>query len=160
MAEHELSTSAQRVQNTLNALGIALKVIELPASTRTAKDAADAVGCDVGQIAKSLVFEMSVSHRPILIIASGKNRVNEKLMKTIVGEKIKKAHAEFVRSQTGFSIGGVSPVGHTKKIPIYIDRDLFNYKEIWAAAGTPHALFCLTPDDLLKITSGKIVAIH
>jgi len=160
MAENELSASAQRVQKALVALKIKLKVVELPASTRTAIDAAEAVGCEVGQIAKSLVFEAIVSHRPILVIASGKNRVSETIMETIIGEKIQKANASFVRNHTGFSIGGIPPVGHAEKIPIYIDRDLLDYIEIWAAAGTPHAVFRLTPDDLLKITSGKVVAIH
>jgi prolyl-tRNA editing enzyme YbaK/EbsC (Cys-tRNA(Pro) deacylase) len=150
-----LNKSAQKVQESLAQFGLSLEVVELPDSTRTAKDAAQAIGCTVGQIAKSLVFMTKSSQRPILVIASGANRVNEELIGEIIGEKIVKATAEFVRQQTGFAIGGVPPVGHTNTIFTLVDEDLLKLDQIWAAAGTPHAVFALTGNDLLQITGGK-----
>lgn len=154
-----LSKSAQRVQEALERLGLALQVVELPSSTRTAQEAAQAIGCDVAQIAKSLIFKTRISQRPILVIASGSNRVNEKKIAGLVGEKVAKADADFVRQFTGFAIGGVPPVGHLQPIETYIDEDLLVFDEIWAAAGTPHAVFCLTGDDLLALTEGKVVPV-
>lgn len=155
----ELSSSAQKVQMALNTLGLSLQVIELPGSTRTAVEAAQAVGCQVGQIVKSLIFKAKRSEQPILVIASGPNRVDEKKIEALIGEPLGKADADFVRQHTGFVIGGVPPVGHLEKLETYIDQDLLQYAEIWAAAGTPHAVFRLTPDDLVKITGGKIVEV-
>lgn len=154
-----LSASARKVQEALMALGLPLQVKELPESTRTAVEAAQAVGCRVGQIAKSLVFKTKETNRPILIIASGANRVNEKRMAQYVGEPLEKADADFVRQHTGFVIGGVPPVGHTESLLTFIDEDLLQYEEIWAAAGTPHAVFPLTPGDLIRITGGRVVSI-
>jgi len=154
-----LSASAQRVQNALKALGLSLQVIELPASTRTAAEAAQAVGCQVAQIAKSLVFETTESHRPILVIASGINRVSEEMLSEQVGEPVRKASAEFARNHTGFAIGGIPPLGHVEKIETFIDRDLLALTEIWAAAGTPRAVFRLTGADLVKATGGKVITV-
>ncbi len=156
----ELSSSAQRVQNALNQLGLVLKVVELPDSTRTAADAAQAIGCEVAQIAKSLIFRARQSNRPILVIASGINRVNEKSIAAVLGEKISKANADFVRGRTGFVIGGIPPVGHMEPVETFLDKDLWQFDEIWAAAGTPHAVFRLTPDELERATSGKVIDIH
>ncbi len=156
----ELSSSAQRVQDALNQLGLVLQVVELPKSTRTAVDAAQAIGCQVAQIAKSLIFRAPVSDRPVLVIASGVNRVNEGAIASILGEQIDKADADFVRSRTGFVIGGVPPVGHLEPIETLLDRDLWHYHEIWAAAGTPHAVFRLTPDELERATAGKVISIQ
>mgnify|MGYP002640266823 CR=1 FL=1 len=155
-----LSTSAQRVQDALDELGLVLQVVELPGSTRTAADAAASIGCTVAQIAKSLIFRLKSSDQALLVIASGVNRVNEKLLAERVGEKIGKADADFVRSQTGFVIGGVAPIGHRQKIRTFIDEDLLRFTEIWAAAGTPHAVFRLTPDDLLRATQGQVIPIQ
>ena len=152
-----LSSSAQKVQQALNAIGMQLEVVELPDSTRTSVEAAQAIGCQVGQIAKSIIFRALASQRPIMVIASGPNRVNEKVIETLIGEAIGKADADFVRQRTGFVIGGVPPVGHTEQIETFIDTDLLKYPEIWAAAGTPHAVFCLTPAALLRMTGGKLV---
>ena len=152
-----LSSSAQKVQKALKALGLKLEVVELPASTRTSQEAAEAVGCQVGQIAKSIVFQTLISHRPILVIASGPNRINEKVIAELTGEDIGKADADFVRQRTGFVIGGVPPIGHEQRLVTYIDRDLLQYPEIWAAAGTPHAVFHLKPEDLVKMTSGLVI---
>lgn len=155
----ELSTSAQKVQEALTALGLPCQVVELPASTRTAQEAAQAIGCIVAQIVKSLIFRGTRTGKPILVLASGVNRVNEKRLGEMAGEPIGKADADFVRQHTGFAIGGVPPVGHSTAIETYIDADLFQYPEIWAAAGTPRAVFRLTPQDLQTMNHGSIVSI-
>lgn len=154
-----LSPSAQKVQQALAGFGLDCRVKELGESTRTALDAAQAVGCDVGQIVKSLVFRGKTSGVGVFVVASGANRVNEKLLAALVGEKIDKADADFVREQTGYAIGGVPPVGHATPLVTFVDEDLLQYQEIWAAAGTPNALFSLTPEQLCLITSGKVVPI-
>lgn len=154
-----LSSSARKVQDALNALGISLDVVELSSSTRTALEAAEAVGCEVGQIVKSLVFKAKRSERPILVITSGKNRVDEKKIETLIGEPLGKADADFVRLHTGFVIGGVPPLGHTERLETFIDEDLLEYLEVWAAAGTPNAIFRLNPKDLARMTGGRFVKI-
>jgi len=155
----KLSSSAQRVQDALQAFGLTCRVVEMPQTTRTAEDAARAVGCTVGQIVKSLIFRGKQSGKPILVATSGANRVDEKKIAALIGESIGKADAEFVRENTGFAIGGVPPMGHVQRVTVFLDEDLIQYKEIWAAAGTPKAVFKLTPDDLQKITDGKVVAV-
>lgn len=155
-----LSPSAQKVQQALQALGMTLQVVELPDSTRTAIEAAQAVGCQVGQIVKSLVFKTKRSQRALLVIASGSNRVDEKLIEARIGEPLGKADAEFVRQQTGFAIGGVPPLGHASPLLTFIDQDLLQYERVWAAAGTPHAVFELNPADLARMTGGEIIPIH
>jgi prolyl-tRNA editing enzyme YbaK/EbsC (Cys-tRNA(Pro) deacylase) len=154
-----LSASAQRVQDALKALGVACQVVELPDSTRSAAEAAAAIGCRVEQIAKSLVFKGRSTDRPILAIVSGANRVNEAQLGEVLGEPIAKADAEYVRRRTGYVIGGVPPVGHAEPIVTVLDADLLQYDEIWAAAGTPRAVFRLTPVDLQRITGGKVVSV-
>lgn len=143
-----LSKSAQKVQKALWEMGLPYEVIELPQSTRSAEEAARAVRCEVGQIAKSLVFRGKNSGRPILVITSGKNRVDEEKLSSYVSEPVEKADADFVREETGFSIGGVPPIGHAKPLVTFIDEDLLDYEEIWAAAGTPNAVFKLSSRDL------------
>jgi len=155
----ELISSAQKVQNALQARGFSYSVVELPDSTRTAKEAAEAIGCGVEQIVKSLIFRGKQSNKPILVVASGTNRVNEKQLGALAGEPIGKADADFVRQHTGFAVGGVPPLGHSKPIETFIDEDLLQYKEIWAAAGTPFAVFRLTPADLKIMTSGQVTSI-
>jgi Cys-tRNA(Pro) deacylase len=154
-----LSHGAQRVQHALDTFGIALQVIELPASTRSAVEAAEAIGCRVEQIAKSLVFKTQASEQPVLVIASGPNRVDEKRIAELLGEPILKADADYVKQRTGFVIGGVPPVGHIEPISTFIDQDLLQYETIWAAAGSSHAVFELTPQDLLRITSGPVIRV-
>ncbi len=153
------SPSAQKVQQALQVMGFALQVVELPDSTRTAAEAAQAVGCQVGQIVKSLVFKAKRSQRPVLVVASGANRVNEKAIEALIGEPLGRADADFVRQRTGFAIGGVPPVGHSERLETFIDEDLLQQPEIWAAAGTPNAVFRLTPDDLVRMTGGRVVKI-
>lgn len=158
MAE-ELSASAQKVQAALHELGLELQVVELPGSTRTAIDAAQSIGCEVGQIVKSLIFKGKRSGRPLLVVASGSNRVDERRVEAILGEPLGKADADFVRERTGFAIGGVPPLGHSERLETVIDADLLGYDVIWAAAGTPHAVFRLTPADLQRMTGGHVAAI-
>ena len=154
-----LSSTASRVQDALAAAGLTATVVELPQSTRTAADAAKAVGCEVGQIAKSLVFRASESGQAVLVIASGMNRVNERAIAGAIGEPIGKADAEFVRAQTGFAIGGVPPVAHANPIRTFIDRDLLRFDRIWAAAGTPNAVFELSPSELPSLTGGTVIRV-
>jgi len=154
-----MSASAQKVQQALNAFGLALEVVELPQSTRTATEAAQAAGCSVGQIVKSLVFRGRQTERAVLVLTSGANRVNEQTLAQLAGEQVGKADPDFVRQRTGFSIGGVPPVGHSEPLPTFIDQDLMQYSEIWAAAGTPNAVFRLIPADLVRISSGRIVSV-
>ncbi|HET9221689.1 MAG TPA: YbaK/EbsC family protein [Roseiflexaceae bacterium] len=154
-----LSASAQRVQDALTALGLPCRVVELPGSTRTAQEAADAVGCTVGQIVKSLIFRGARTDTPILVLASGANRVDERRLGELAGEPIAKADAAFVRAHTGFAIGGVAPLGHPAPLKTYIDADLLQYTEIWAAAGTPNAVFALTPADLEAMTKGQVLRV-
>ena len=155
----KLSPSARKVQEVLQTRGLSFRVVELPASTRTAREAAEAIGCQVGQIAKSLVFKGKHSGKPLLVIASGVNRVDEAKVAELVGEPIEKADADFVRQRTGFSIGGVPPVGHSVPLQTWIDEDLLKHETIWAAAGTPHAVLELKPTDYPEMTGGEIASI-
>jgi prolyl-tRNA editing enzyme YbaK/EbsC (Cys-tRNA(Pro) deacylase) len=126
----------KKVQDALKALGFRNEVLELPVSTRTAAEAAQAAGCQVGQIAKSIVFRGQSKGRPISVIANGTNRVNERRLEELIAEPLGKADAEYVRKHTGFVIGGVPPIGHRGKMEIFVDEDLLRYEEIWAAAGS------------------------
>jgi prolyl-tRNA editing enzyme YbaK/EbsC (Cys-tRNA(Pro) deacylase) len=154
-----LSPSALKVQEALLALGFNCKVIEFQESTRTSADAAARVGCQIGQIVKSLIFRGQATSKPVLVLTSGTNRVDESHISQYVGETIGRADAEFVRAKTGFAIGGVPPVGHVQPLETYLDEDLLQYGRIWAAAGTPNAVFELTPAILVKLTSGKVVRV-
>ncbi|MGD8561429.1 MAG: YbaK/EbsC family protein [Desulfarculaceae bacterium] len=155
----QLSASAQKVQKALIDLGLPDSVVELPQSTRTAKEAAQAVGCKLGQIAKSLIFRAAQSGKPVLVIISGDRRVDEKKVQEFLGEPIAKADADFVRQATGFVIGGVPPVGHDQPLTTFIGDDLMRFEQIWAAAGTPKAVFKLTPQDLIRMTQGQVVCV-
>ncbi len=155
----KLSSSAQKVQQALKAHGVACQVVEMQQTTRSAQEAADVVGCQVGQIAKSLIFKSKQTNQPILVIASGPNRVNEKKISYLISEPLGKADADFVREHTGFAIGGVPPLGHPRALRTFIDEDLLRFDTIWAAAGTPNAVFKLTPDELQKITNGEIISV-
>lgn len=149
----------EQVRCALLNKGFGGQVVEFSRSTRSAEEAALAVGCELGQIVKSLVFEGLRSHRPFLVLVSGKNRVQEKKLEELVGEPIKKAAADFVKQKTGFSIGGVPPVGHRGKLETFIDQDLLSYREIWAAAGSPSSVFKLSPADLLRLTGGRVISV-
>jgi prolyl-tRNA editing enzyme YbaK/EbsC (Cys-tRNA(Pro) deacylase) len=155
----QLSPSAQKIQNLLLTLGYDYNVIEHVESTRTAQEAADRAGCDLGQIVKSLIFRGKTSGKPILVLTSGANRVDEKRISGYAGESISRADADFVRTVTGFAIGGVPPIGHAEKMETYLDEDFLSYQTIWAAAGTPNAIFELKTADLQKMTDGKIAQV-
>ena len=148
--------SALRVQAVL---GDGFTVLEFDAGTRTAADAAAAIGCTVAEIAKSLLFRAKESGRPVLVVASGVNRVDEKKVAAVIGEKIARADAEYVREKTGFAIGGVPPVGHAVAPLTLIDEDLLKLETIWAAAGTPNAVFKLTPAQLVALTGGRVAGV-
>lgn len=155
-----LTKNAQSIQTVLEQKGLDCEVRELPGSTRTAVDAASSIGCDVAQILKSLIFKTKVSEKPVLVLASGPNRVNEKTVASFLSEEIIKADAEFAREITGFAIGGIPPIGHKQSIQfIFIDQDLLKFDSVWAAAGTPNAVFNIQSKDLLSITNGKMIAV-
>lgn len=152
--------ATERVQSALDAAGIEARIVEFPQSARTAAEAAAAIGCSVAQIAKSLVFRGAESGDAILVVASGTNRVNEKRLAEHAGEPIVKADADFVRERTGYAIGGVPPAGHVSALRTFIDRDLLEFDQIWAAAGTPHAVMELTPSQLTNLVRGPVVEIQ
>ena len=158
-SKHLASKSAQVVQAALEKVGANFNVVELTESTRTAQDAANALDCNIAQIIKSLVFRTVTSNKPILVLASGINRVNEKTIGKEVGEKIVKAEADFIREVTGFAIGGIPPVGHKQVIETLIDEDLLKLDLLWAAAGTPHAVFKLKASNLVSLTCGKVISV-
>ena len=155
----QLPESARRVQEALDRSGLAFRVVQMPASTRTAKEAAAAIGCTVAQIAKSILFRGAVSGKPILVVASGVNRVNEQAVAALAGEPPEKASPDFVRESTGYVIGGVPPVGFPSPIATWIDQDLLQFEEVWAAAGTPFAVFSLDPRSLPDITGGAVARV-
>ncbi len=154
-----LSRSARRIQDALASLGTAFEVVELPSSTRTAVEAAAAIGCSVEQIAKSILFRTVKEKKPVMVIASGVNRVNEARIADVVGEPVEKADAAYVREKTGFVIGGVPPIGHAEPIYTIIDEDLLKLSELWAAAGTPNSVFKLSAASLLEMTAGSLRSI-
>ena len=152
----QLSAKAANFQKFLSSRGIEEKVVELSESTRTSAEAATAIGCEVEEIAKSIVF---YTLRPILVIASGTNRVDEKKLKKLVGGKLKRADAEIVLEVTGFVIGGVPPAGHIKPLQTFMDLDLLQFSQVWAAAGSPYAVFPIKPQVLLELCTAEAVDI-
>ncbi len=155
-----LKGSARRVQEVLESQALALVVKQFPEGTRTAEDAAAAIGCRVEQIAKSLIFRGAESNRPVLVVASGGNRVDEKKVAALLGEELARADAAFVREATGFAIGGVAPVGHRTPPVVFLDEDLKRFGEIWAAAGAPNAVFRLSPTELQGLTAAEFVTVR
>jgi prolyl-tRNA editing enzyme YbaK/EbsC (Cys-tRNA(Pro) deacylase) len=147
------------VQQALAALGCEGRLLQLPRPARTAADAAAAVGCEVGQIVKSLVFAVRGRGMPLLVLTSGANRVDVATLADVVGDSLDKANAEFVRTHTGFAIGGVAPVGHTSALTTLIDEDLMTWQHVWAAGGHPNTVFSLAPQELARITGGRIVRV-
>jgi prolyl-tRNA editing enzyme YbaK/EbsC (Cys-tRNA(Pro) deacylase) len=152
-------SSVQRVREALEERGLAPRVVELDLTARSAAEAAQALGCRVEQIVKSLVFRGGRTGKPVLVLASGPNRVDEARISEMVSEPIEKADAAYVREKTGFPIGGVPPVGHTQEPETFVDKDLLDEEEVWASAGHTHAVFGLSPVDLLHVTSGRVVAV-
>jgi Cys-tRNA(Pro) deacylase len=150
--------SAQKVADAAHALGLVVEIIEFEQTTRTAQDAADAIGCQVAQIVKSLLFV--VDGQPVMALVSGANRLDERKLAALRGvgrKKVKRADADAAKSITGFSIGGVPPFGHASRLPVYVDEDLTHFEMVWAAAGTPFAVFAVTPDELVRASQGTVV---
>ena len=155
----ELKPAARRVQAAADALGLEIEVLEMTRSTRTAEEAAAACGCDVAQIVKSLVFKGSDTDTPYLLLVSGANRVDEKAIAADIGEKLDRPDAQFVRDVTGFAIGGIPPLGHAERLETYIDEALLAHTKVWAAAGTPNALFSVSPEALADTTGAEVIAV-
>jgi len=155
----QIPKSAQKVAARAAAAGLDVKVVEMPASTRTAEEAAAACGCRVGQIVKSLVFRGKSSGRPVLILVSGDNRVDVKRVAGDIGEAIERADADWVRAETGFAIGGIPPFGHDRPLATFMDRALTRYDTVWAAAGTPNCVMALEPTRLAAVTGARIIAV-
>jgi prolyl-tRNA editing enzyme YbaK/EbsC (Cys-tRNA(Pro) deacylase) len=151
--EQQISAPA-RVQAALTAAGVDARIEEFPSSTRTAQEAADTVGTSVGQIVKSLVF--LAGNSPVVALVSGINRLDRQRLAALSGAAIGKADADAVRQATGFAIGGVPPIGYPAPIPTFIDRDLLQYDVVWAAAGTPRHVFPIAPNELVRITGGRV----
>ena len=150
-----LSPSAARVQQALDDAGVRTRVVEYAEPGRTSAQAAQVIGCVVGQIAKSLVFR-AASGRAVLVIASGANRVDEARVAALLGEAIGRADPGFVRDVTGYAIGGIPPLGHVQRLVTLIDRDLLRHDVVYAAGGTPHAMFPLAPADLVRVSGGRV----
>lgn len=151
----QLSKNSQKVQDYLKRYDLELEVLELAESTRTAQEAASAAGCEVGQIVKSLVFRCG--EEALLFLVSGKNQLDTHKVSQIIGKTITKADADFAKEKTGYAIGGVPPVAHATPIETFIDKDLLGYEDVWAAAGTPHAVFRLNSNDLPRLTGGRVI---
>ena len=152
--ERNLPASAQRVQRALAEAGADSRVIELSVAARTSQQAADALGIEVGQIAKSLIFRAVPSGRAVLVIAAGDRRVDEARISGLLGEAIERATPELVREYSSFAIGGVAPVAHARPMITFIDTSLRRFDLVWAAGGTPHCVFPITPDELVRISGG------
>ena len=152
-----LPTAAKRVEAAAHALGLHIEIRTMPARTRTAVDAAAAVQIGVGQIVKSLIFKGKITGRPYLFLASGTNRVNEQAVAERLGEPITRPDADFVRAETGFAIGGIPPLGHAAPILTFLDEDLLQYETIWAAAGTPYAVFAVSPAALRDAVGAEVI---
>lgn len=150
-----LSPSAQRVQDALGAAGLAARIVEYDVPARTSAEAAAVLGCTVGQIAKSLVFR-AASGAPVLVIASGAHRVDEAKVASLASEPIGKADAAFVRAATGYAIGGIPPLAHAQQMRTFVDRNLAQYATVYAAGGTPHAMFPIAPADLVRVCGGTL----
>ena len=150
-----LPSSAERVQRALDAAGVGARIVELEVAARTAQQAADALGIEVGQIAKSLIFRAATSGRAVLVIAAGDRRVSETRITQLVGEPIERATPDFVREHSGFAIGGVAPIAHAQPMVTYIDASLRRFGKVWAAGGTPHCVFPITPELLVRVSGGN-----
>lgn len=154
MTGKPLPASARRVQDALIAAGTDARVVELPVAARTSQQAADALGIEVGQIAKSLIFRAVMSGRAVLVIAAGDRRVDEARISALLGEPIERATPDFVREHSSFAIGGVAPLAHARPMTTFIDASLRRFDVVWAAGGTPHCVFPIAPAELVRIGGG------
>ncbi len=158
VSETEIPAGARRVTEFLAEAGHPHEVVMLPVTGRTAADAAAALGVELGQIAKSIVFRRKADDAAVLVVTSGDLRVDEKKVSALVG-KVGRADADFVKAATGFSIGGVSPIAHTTAPVMLIDQELFRFNQIWAASGHPYAVFPLSPDELVALTGAPVAEV-
>ena len=156
---HETSAPAQRVRESLAAHGIAWDIVELPSTARTAKETAGALGCRIEQVVKSLVFLGTATNEPILVLARGSNRVNERTLSALVSEPVQIADAEFVQQRTGFTIGSVPPVGHRQRLVTLVDEGLLQFEGLWAGTGVPNTVCYVRPTDLVAASGGRVVSI-
>jgi prolyl-tRNA editing enzyme YbaK/EbsC (Cys-tRNA(Pro) deacylase) len=154
-----LAPSALKVREAAERLGLAIAIREMPHSTRTAEEAAAACGCDVAQIVKSLVFAGRQSGEPYLLLVSGRNRVDEQAVASAIGEPLTRPDAKKVREWTGYAIGGIPPFGHATALPTFIDEDLLTHAVVWAAAGTPSAVFPVEPKALSRAVDARIIRV-
>jgi prolyl-tRNA editing enzyme YbaK/EbsC (Cys-tRNA(Pro) deacylase) len=150
-----MPSPVDRVRQALASCGLNVEVTEFDQSTATSQQAADTLGVPVATIVKSLVFV--VDDRPVLVLASGANRVDLEKLGRVAGGKVRRADADRVKAETGFVIGGVPPVGHSRPLTTFIDQDLMAYPQLWAAAGSPYAVFPVTPQELVRISGGRVV---
>jgi prolyl-tRNA editing enzyme YbaK/EbsC (Cys-tRNA(Pro) deacylase) len=158
-ADNVFARAARRVQEALAAAGLPCRVVELPASTRTARDAAAAIGCRVEEIAKTVVFRRDDDGEPVIVLASGTTRVDERRLSDLLGTAVRQADPDFVRAATGYAIGGVPPLGHARPLLTVVDAGLLAHEVVWAAAGTPHAVFALTPGQLAAAVGGRVAEV-
>jgi Cys-tRNA(Pro) deacylase len=150
-----MHTSTQKVANAAEALGLKIEIITFEQSTRTAEEAAAAIGCEVAQIVKSLVF--TADGKPVIALVSGSNQLDTGKLAALLGvskKKVKRADAEVVKAATGYSIGGVPPFGHVSALLVYVDQELMRFQIIWAAAGTPNSVFAIAPEELVRASAG------
>jgi prolyl-tRNA editing enzyme YbaK/EbsC (Cys-tRNA(Pro) deacylase) len=154
-----LPASAMRVRDAARAKGLDVTVVEMPSSCRTAEDAAASCGCAVAQIVKSLVFRGTESGKPYLMLVSGSNRLDEQGVAAVLGEGLMRPDAAYVREATGFAIGGVPPLGHATPMQVFIDEDLLGYDVVWAAAGTPRAVFAVDPRRLANAAGARAIKV-
>ena len=153
-----MPTAVERVQQALVERGVEPRIVEFAGSTRTAAEAAAAIGTTIERIVKSLVFR--ASDGLVIVLASGVNRVDTSRLAELLGRSIRRADAARVREATGFAIGGVPPLGHTQPLPVVVDRDLLQYDQVWAAAGTPHSVFPIAPAELVRVTGGQVADVR
>ena len=158
--DNPLPSSAGRVAAAARKLGLSPHIVTMASSTRTAEEAAAACRCEVGQIVKSLVFRGANSGTPYLLLVSGKNRVDEKKAAKVIGEALLRPDAAYVRGTTGFAIGGIPPFGHDQPMRTFMDADLLTYADVWTAAGTPHCVMQLTPQDLQAGTQAATIDVY
>ena len=154
-----MKPAAEKVQQIINELGLDSQIVEFSESTRTSAEAAAVIGTTVAQICKSILFAAGEGAEaiPVMVIASGANRIDTNKVQSHIGQQLHKANAAFVREKTGYAIGGVPPFGHISPITIFIDEDLVQYELVFAAGGTPNAIFPLKPADLVRVTGGQVI---
>ncbi|MFN2223213.1 MAG: YbaK/EbsC family protein [Chloroflexota bacterium] len=153
--------SARKVSQAAAEIGLDIQILEFDQTTRTAADAAAAIGCQVAQIVKSLMF--TVGPEPVMVLVSGNNQLDDRKLAALyqVGRKrVRRANADMVKNITGFSIGGVPPFGHQQPLPVFVDQDLLVFDVVWAAAGTPNAVFAIAPTELVNATGGRVIDIR